>query len=172
MSTQNIPKRPSASARKPGAAVGVSASPEARRLAAVILEVLAGLRGPAEAATACGLSLPRYYCCELRALHGLLAACEPRPRGRQPSAEGELARLRRQCQQLQRQCDRQQALLRLAQRSIGLVPAAAARGGASGKPSGKKRRRPRTRVLKVLSELRQVEAADVPSSCPGSNGEP
>jgi YD repeat-containing protein len=62
-----------AGAKAAAARPGAGSSPEARRLAAVILEVLAGLRGPAEAASACGLSLPRYYSCELRALHGLLA---------------------------------------------------------------------------------------------------
>jgi hypothetical protein len=174
MSTSpDAPGRSAASRKGAAARPGAAASPEARRLAAVILEVLAGLRGPAEAATACGVSLPRYYACEQRALHGLLEACEPRKRGRQPSVEGELARLKRQCQLLQRQCDRQQALLRLAQRSIGLAPAAPpARGTAAGKPAARKRRRPRTRVLKVISALRQVEAADGPPVCPKGNDVP
>jgi hypothetical protein len=173
MSTQaHTPRRSSGANRGLAARPGTASSPEARRLAAVILEVLAGLRGPAEAASACGLSLPRYYSCELRALHGLLAACEPRKRGRQPCAETELAKLRRQCQVLQRQCDRQQALLRLAQRSIGLSPAAPPRSGASGKSSPKKRRRPRTRVLKVISSLQQSVPAEGPTLCPERNGEP
>jgi hypothetical protein len=168
----NSPKRSSAAAGGLASRPGAAASPEARRLAAVILEVLAGLRGPAEAASACGLSLPRYYSVELRALHGLLAACEPRKRGRQPCAATELAKLRRQCQLLQRQCDRQQALLRLAQRSIGLTPASSP-GKASGKAaSRKKRRRPRTRVLKVIAELQQTPAADGPAPGPERNGEP
>src|SRR5262245_56120863 len=77
------------------------ASPQARKLAAVILEVLAGLRGPAEAASAAGVSLPRYYAAELRALAGMLQACEPRPRGRQVSAAGELQAARQECQRLQ-----------------------------------------------------------------------
>jgi hypothetical protein len=55
------------------------ASPQARRLAAVILEVLAGLRGPTEAAQAAGVSVPRYYAVEARALQGLLKSCEPLP---------------------------------------------------------------------------------------------
>jgi hypothetical protein len=65
-----------------GSTLGRDASREARRLAAAILEVLAGVRTPAQAATAVGLSLPRYYQVEGRALQGLLAACEARPRGR------------------------------------------------------------------------------------------
>src|SRR6516164_6368790 len=55
---------------------------EAKRLAAAVLEVLAGTRGPSEAAAALSISLPRYYQLEGRALEGLLAACEPRRGGR------------------------------------------------------------------------------------------
>src|SRR5947209_17562740 len=58
-------------------------SREARQRAAAILEVLAGARSPTEAAQALGVSLPRYYLLEARALGGLLAACEPQPPGRQ-----------------------------------------------------------------------------------------
>jgi hypothetical protein len=82
-------------------------SVQARKLAAVILEVLAGLRSVPNAAAACELSLPRYYVCELRALQGLLAACEPPPRGRQPTALGEITALKRRCEQLQQQVVRQ-----------------------------------------------------------------
>ncbi len=57
------------------------ASREAQRLAAAILEVLAGVRTPTDAAAALEISLPRYYLWEQRALAGLVAACEPRPVG-------------------------------------------------------------------------------------------
>jgi hypothetical protein len=129
----------------------------ARKLAAVVLEVLAGLRGPREAAAAVELSLPRYYAAELRALHGLLAACEPPPRGRQPAAASEVTALKRRCAELERQCVRQQTLLRLAQRSIGLSPATPP----PSKPSkGQRRRRPRLRALKAIEQLRQPAAAE------------
>ena len=52
-------------------------SREALRLAACVLEVLAGLRGPTEAAGALGVSLARYYQLEQRALAGLVRGCEP-----------------------------------------------------------------------------------------------
>src|SRR5262245_6994852 len=55
---------------------------EARRLAAVILEVLAGGRTPTEAAQSLGISPPRYYALEQRALTGLVSACRRRQRGR------------------------------------------------------------------------------------------
>src|SRR5690349_16569529 len=80
-----------------------AASAQARRWAAAILEVLAGVRSPAQAAQALAVSLPRYYALELRALQGLLQACEPRPQGRVRSPASELARLRRDCDQLRRQ---------------------------------------------------------------------
>ena len=61
-------------------------SREAQRVAAAILEVLAGVRTPTEAAAAVGLSVPRYYLWEQRALEGLVRACEPRPRAREPAS--------------------------------------------------------------------------------------
>src|SRR5271154_511805 len=59
-----------------------AAGAEARRLAAVILEVLAGVCPRASGAQALGIRLPRYYFLEQRAIRGLVAACEPRPKGR------------------------------------------------------------------------------------------
>lgn len=155
------PASPPGASSKAGGAVGAKASPEARKLAAAILEVLAGVRSPAEAAKACGLSLPGYYASELRALGGLLTSCEPRPRGRQVSQASKMAELQRECQRLRRQCDRQQALIRLAQRSIGLSPTAPPAGKPASKqadrPQGKRKRRPRTRVLKVIAELQRPQ---------------
>lgn len=46
-------------------------SSPANRLAVAILEVLAGLRTPTDASAAPGISLPRYYPVEVRALEGL-----------------------------------------------------------------------------------------------------
>src|SRR5262245_12040798 len=84
------------------------ASPQARRQAAAILEVLAGIRRPSEAAQVLGTSLPRYYQLEQRALAGLVSACEPAPRGPRQDASRQVARLEREKQRLQRECDRQQ----------------------------------------------------------------
>ena len=104
--------------------LGEGASAQAKRVTAAILEVLAGARTPLQAAEALGLSATRYYLLEVRALHGMLAACEPQTIGRGPSPESALAALRRECEQLRRECLRQQALVRAAQRSIGLAPPA------------------------------------------------
>jgi hypothetical protein len=126
-------------------------------LAAAILEVLAGVRTPAEAAQQLAMSLTRYYIVEGRALHGLVAACEPRPLGRVRTPESDLARLRREGEQLRRQCARQQALLRVTERTIGLSPAPAPKPG-SARPK-QRRRKPTARALKAAAVLRPSEPA-------------
>ncbi len=78
---------------------GPSGRPGHRRLkperaAALILEVLAGVRTPAGAATALGIRLPRCYLLEQRAIQGLISACEPRPVGRTVSTDRRLAQFR------------------------------------------------------------------------------
>lgn len=129
-------------------------SAEARRLTAVILEVLAGLRTPAEAAAQLGVSVPRYYQLEVRALEGLVAACEPRRRGRAENAEREVARLRAEVERLERASARNQALLRLSQRAVGVQPAARKRA----RTPGKRARKPVARALKAAARLRAGES--------------
>jgi hypothetical protein len=136
------------------------ASKEAKRLAAVILEVLAGVRQPSQAAEALQVSLPRYYQVETRALQGLLAACESRPKGRQPEMANELATLQQHNARLQREVARQQALVRVGQRVVG-VPAAMS---PAPKAAGKKKRQRKARALTMAARLRQEAAeADQPS---------
>jgi hypothetical protein len=137
-----------------------AASPQARRLAAVILEVLAGLRGPGEAAQAAGVSVPRYYAAEARAVQGLLKGCEPIAPGRPPGGTAELHQARQECQRLKRQCDRQQALLRLQQRALGRAASPVPARGADTNKGGTKRRRPRQRTLRLIEELRQGGAGN------------
>jgi hypothetical protein len=128
---------------------------EANRMAVVILEVLAGARSPAEAAAALKISLPRYYLLETRALEGMIAACEPKPKGKQPLPQTRIAALEKELAQARRECARQQALVRVAQRSIGL-PAAEPTQKAAAKRDhrGRKRRRPAVRALKAAEVLR------------------
>jgi hypothetical protein len=143
---------------------GVSA--EARRQAAAVLEVLAGVRTPAEVAQQLAMSLTRYYIIEGRALHGLVAACEPRPRGRARAPEGELAAVRRECEQLRRQAARQQALLRVTERAVGLAAAPAAPNAGAGAKGPKKRRprKPKARALQAAAVLQGAAAAPAPST--------
>jgi hypothetical protein len=131
----------------------------ASRVAACVLEVLAGVRTPAEAAGELGVSLPRYYQLEQRALQGLVQGCEPPPRGRVASAEGELARLRRDNERLTRECQRQQALVRLARQATGLANPAAKAG--KGGEAGRTKRRPRrsARGHEAARRLRQQAEA-------------
>jgi hypothetical protein len=137
--------------------VAERASREARRLAAAILEVLAGVRSPVEAAQQLDISLTRYYLDEGRALQGLVAACEPRPRGRVRTPESELAALRREAEQLRRQVARQQALLRVAQRALGLAPATPAAAKASGH-----KRRPRQPTARALQAAAVLDDSTTP----------
>jgi hypothetical protein len=132
-----------------------------------VLEVLAGLRTPAEAAEELAVSLPRYYQLEQRALQGLVAGCTPAQRGRVISPESENARLRRDNERLTRECQRQQALVRLARQAAGLANPAS-KPGKESVAGGRKRRVRRTvRGQEAARRLRQqAEAATA-----GSGGE-
>jgi hypothetical protein len=124
------------------------AGKQAQRQAAAILEVLAGARTPAQAAEDLGVSLPRYYILEQRAVNGLLAACQPRRPGYSATPESQLARLRKEVKRWQRESARQQALVRSAQRVIGLAEPAA-------RPAtGRRCRRPMVRALRHAARLK------------------
>jgi len=153
------PKRPGAPKL---ATDGVSA--EARRQAAAVLEVLAGVRTPAEVAQQLAMSLTRYYIIESRALHGLLAACEARPRGKVRSPASELAAVRRDCEQLRRQVARQQALLRVTERAMGLAGPPATSSKADDKST--KKRRPRKPKARALQAAAVLQAAAAPAADP------
>jgi hypothetical protein len=141
--------------------VAAEASQEARKLATAILEVLAGARAPSEAAQVLGVSLARYYQLELRAVAGLVAACEDRRRrGRACRPGGELAALRRECEQLRRECARQQALARATRRTIGLVTEPSPAVLPESKPR-RRSRRPSARALK-MARLLQVQKPESP----------
>jgi hypothetical protein len=133
-------------------------SREARQQAAAILEVLAGVRTPTEVAQQLAISLTRYYLIEGRALQGLVAACEPRPQGRVRSPASELAALRRECEQLRRQVARQQALLRVTERTVGLAGAAPAAKADSVSPKKKRQRKPKARALQAAAVLQEPTA--------------
>jgi hypothetical protein len=134
------------------------ASAKARRTGCAILEVLAGLRTPKEASEALGLSLQRYYSLEARAIEGLVAALEPRPRGRQVSGKVEASRLREERDRLQRELQRAHSLVRVAQRSIGLSAAQSSaqrqKAKAKAKKAGKRGpRRPSVRARRAIKRL-------------------
>lgn len=134
--------------RGPGGSLSGSAN--AKRLAAVILEVLSGLRTPTDASQATGISLPRYYVLETRGLQGLITALEPRPKGKQRSPASTVAALGREKEQLQRELLRAQALVRVAQRTVGLKERRPEK-----ETVGKRRRRPSVRALQAVKALRR-----------------
>ena len=148
----------------------IPVSRDAQRVATAILEVLAGVRTPTEAAAAVSLSLPRYYLWEQRALEGLVRACEPRPVGQVMGQRHQIAVLEKEVARLRQDCARQQALVRASQRTIGLAasgppvtkPAAKPAGKATAKVAGtvagkaKRKRRPVARALKAVAALQAL----------------
>ncbi|NLF32539.1 MAG: hypothetical protein GX591_16820 [Planctomycetes bacterium] len=134
---------------------------QCRRQAAAILEVLAGVLSPADAAKALSLSLPAYYKLESRALNGLIQGCQPPARGPRPSPEVELKKLRREHQQLRQELRRYQALARTSQRTVGL-PSAPPSGKTDAR--GRRRRRPTVRALKAVEAIGRIP--DDPAQTP------
>lgn len=126
-------------------------SREAKRIATAVLEVLAGARTPTEAAEALGVSVPRFYALEASAISGLVTACEPRFGGNGTSPESELAALKKAYSKLERECARQQALVRITQRTIGLAAVPVAKD-ANAKDKRSKRR-PRVRALRAIDAI-------------------
>lgn len=138
-------------------------SPEAKKLAAAILEGLAGIRGPQEASEALGISMTRYYHLETRALQGIVEALEPRPRGRQHSPQSAVKKLERDKARLERELQRAQALVRSAQRTIGLRPVS--QKGKLG-ADGKKARRTRRAMVRAEKAAEALRAAPVVEAAP------
>ena len=146
--------------KKRSAGPHVTGSKEARRLSAVILEVMAGLRTPTEAAGTLGVSPPRYYALETRALQGLVNALEPREKGRTASPEVRAKRFEQENARLSRECVRYQALARAAQRTAGVFvtsPETQRKKTAAGKKRVKK---PTVRALRVAKVLQSESEAE------------
>lgn len=135
-------------------------SRDARHIAAVVLETLSGARTPVEAAEVIGVSATRYYMIELKALRGLLEACEPMPKGPRVNLAAEADRLKKDVSRLENELKRQQALTRATQRAIGLVmPAAKSEKGEKGKGGSRRRRKPTVRGLRAADHLRSPALA-------------
>lgn len=155
------------------------ASREAKRIAASVLEVLAGASSPTAAATALDMSLPRYYLTEQRAIEALVAACEPRGGGgRTLSPQREIEVVRKQLERTERESTRYQTLLRIAQRTIGLVPAPQNTAKNKGSAKSKRKRRPTARALVAARNLRAEPdngaasaSADSPAATPDDKGD-
>jgi hypothetical protein len=142
-------------------------SSEANRQAVVILEVLAGVKTPTQAASDLSITPPLYYQLETRAVEGLVASLEPRPKGKQPLPANRIAALERELAQARRECARQQALARIATRTLAvkLAPRPKPKPAAEATPSKppeprdgarrRRRRRAAVRALKAVQALRK-----------------
>lgn len=160
------------------AAVG-RASAAARQLAAVILQVLAGELGTSEASEVLGKSPAQYYKLEVRALEGLLAGCEPRPRGRQPNPEAELSLLQASHTRLERECARLQSLVRVLGKTTvakGKAPRRSAQADGTKKKTAKpkkgktKRRKGKVRALRLAAQM--IDPVDAQPSPDAVSTEP
>jgi hypothetical protein len=122
----------------------------AKRSAALVLEVLAGMRTPSEASTVLGVTVMRYYVLERRALEGMVQALQPRAKGKKRRPEDALAEAGREKVRLEREKGRLQALVRAAQRTMGLPPVPSREK----KGDTRRRRRPQVRAVKAMALLR------------------
>jgi hypothetical protein len=141
----------------------VVASAAAKRTAAVLLEVLGGLRSSTAAARELGVAPVRFYAIEARAVAGLVAACEPRPAGVSPERRDarELAQLRTLSQRQTQELNQLRSVLRTTQRQLGVANAAAAAKSDGKRPKSARVRRPVVRALTVVRRLMRA-AADAP----------
>jgi len=168
---------------------GTAPSADARRLASLILEVLAGLRSITDAALVLQISTARFIQLEQRAMLALIAACEPRAPGPVSGAAlpRELAALQQERDRLRAEVGRYQALLRIAQGAFGVdasrtaavstsaaLPGAAARRVAArsrgsgsetrSDAAGRKPRKPRQPTVRALRLAQRVRDAPSPAA--------
>lgn len=144
---------------QPSSGLQVEGSRQAVQRMTVLLEVLSGLRGPTEGAQALGINLTRYYQLETLALQGIVSAMEPRARGRRPKpAEARVLELEAEVARLEQELARAHALVRQAQRAIGLTESAATRKPARGAKKKASKRRGKPRAAKVLDKLKDQRA--------------
>jgi hypothetical protein len=100
---------------------------------------------------------------EERGLSGLLAACEAPPRGRSADGAAAVQALTKENERLKRELTRQQALVRLTQRTVGVPPPVA------GKTAEKKRkRRASVRALRRAERWREETPEAAGAEAPGA----
>jgi len=146
----------------------IEASAEAKKSAQAVLEVLAGIRGPSDAAEALSTSLPNYYKLETRALEGLVKALEPRERGRKGlSDEDRIRTIEKERDALRRELDRTRSLVRLAQRTVGMQQT---QPGGEGKDKKGRKVRRTNRVKRVLARLGGDKRAEIPGAATAPPG--
>jgi len=143
-------------------------SMEAKKLSALMLESLAGVRTPTDAAQQAGISAQRFYLLETRALQGIVRSLEPRRKGRQKGAEQLLAEALKEKDRLVRDLARTQALLRSAHRVIGVQPVTSSEKPGKIEGKGKRKKRPSPRAVKAVAVLRASEEPRAEGATPTS----
>ena len=144
------------------------ADEQMRRQAACVLEVLAGLRSPEEAARVIGVSVPTYYNLEARALRGLLHGCRVESPGRRMSVEKRLAESEQRAAELERQLQRYRSVLRNARRAARILGEGGESLAADAEPEVR-RRKPRVRARRAIEAL---GGSGERSPEPGEDGSP
>ena len=146
---------------KTSTAAALGGSEKARRYAAAILSVLSGHCTTTEGSAMMGVTVPRYYALETRALEGMVRALEPRPRGRQHTPESELAAARKENARMTREVTRLATLVRASHRALGVKEAP--------KPvPGRRRRRRGDRAQRAVARLvPPTREDDVEKATPG-----
>ena len=132
--------------QQPMGAKAVRGSDAARRQAALLMEVWSGVRTTQAASEAMGIAVTRFYQLEARALQMMVAAMEPRQRGRPRTAESELSKLKLEKQRLLRDVERFQSLYRTAQRALGVAVAKPVDKAENPAPGGRRKRGPRKKA--------------------------
>lgn len=155
------PGRPRGSGPKIAGGTG-----DSRKIAAAILEVLAGVRTPSEICEALGIAMPRYYQLESRALEGLVHACEPRPKGRQRGPESQVSHLEQELERARRENNRLSALVRVARRAAGVneTPPRKAEPGRK-----RRKRKAAPRALRAIAVLRAQPESQASSAVPAAS---
>lgn len=148
----------------PSSAKAIEGSAEAKRLCALILESLSGIRTTQEAADEMSVSLPRYYQLETRGLQGMVLALEKRERGRPKEDEDRLKIAQESLVELKLDLARYQALYRTAQRAIGVQEVERKASAKTNKKTRKSRRKPRGQ--RIVSVLRDCPKESDPPSIP------
>ena len=143
---------------KPSGPKTLKGSKEAKKVTAVLLEVLSGVMGPQVGCETMGVSLSRYYTLETRGLQGMITALEPRPRGRQSRPEDVISETKRENDRLKRELQRSQSLVRAAERSIGIPRISAAQKGSKISGKGKTKTGKTRRRIKVVRATRAIAA--------------
>jgi len=126
---------------------------DARKKAALILEVLAGVKRPSDASQVLGATLQAYYAWEAKALQAFVKALEPHGRGPRRRPDTVIAELAREKKRLEQELARKGSFIRMAERAMGFGPLG--RPKPDLQKNGRRKRRPDVRAVRAVALLRK-----------------